>query len=136
MITHLITIDPTCEHATLSAVDDGNDMSKAEALDVSIQKWKIIDALYRKHHFDFVSDGAGFTCGLCVKYADIPSVPPCHGCPVQERTGRPWCSGSPYREYTSVMDSEDKARAAQDEIKFLESLKKVRNRNAKGQFSS
>jgi hypothetical protein len=95
-----------------------------KALKGSIQKWQNI------------VEGCGVdmgiaNCPLCrvFKSSDPTS---CFGCPVMEKTGKPGCAGSPYRDWAmlhydqiiartaTVQNNEDSL--AVDELNFLKSL--------------
>jgi hypothetical protein len=83
------------------------DKTTLKALKGSIAKWEAIVA-------GTGHDNGGDNCPLCKMFL----YKECHGCPVNEETGRKFCHGSPYEkwnEYHSVGH-------AQAELAFLKSL--------------
>lgn len=84
-----------------------------EALECSIDKWKIIVALV-SGGYD-VSDNGFMSCGLCHKYYDRQ----CKGCPVKLKTGLADCEGTPYDKWHDTPT----LAVAKAELAFLESLR-------------
>lgn len=98
------------------------DAKTLEALRGSIAKWEGIVA------GEEVDDG-GDNCPLCQIFnaSTDRRDPACNGCPVRERTGMPFCSGSPYADAVDAeedegADSDEYRVAAQAELDFLKSL--------------
>jgi hypothetical protein len=106
--------------------EEAMDDETLSALQGSIKKWEAIVA----------GTGADDTyrdCPLCALYIDQAY---CEGCPVQERTGRGGCGGSPYdawadaqhagtpktRPYPWRATTPELAALAQAELDFLRSL--------------
>ena len=100
------------------------------ALKASIRHWRENASA---EYWDDVSIGPG-ACALCEKFHPH-EVPPCVGCPVAERTGQPYCIGTPYEaaeraadawgdyRYKTAVESRAVWReAAQAELDFLISL--------------
>jgi len=89
------------------------------ALKGSIAKWEAIVA-------GTGEDLGVKNCPLCQEFPDID----CTGCPVRERTGQPFCGGSPYQQWDDETDRAETRRAAtprlvalaQAELDFLRSL--------------
>ena len=91
------------------------------ALQGSIKKWeKIVSGKG--------VDRGTENCPLCAVF-----LPRCDGCPVKERTGRGFCYGSPYDDFSNTFsdtwgesihkaDTPKRKRAALKELKFLKSL--------------
>jgi hypothetical protein len=102
------------------------DKKTLAALEGSIRKWEGI-----------INDGKEDTiesCHLCRMYHEeftgYEGVT-CKGCPVAEKTGRPYCEGSPYEEWSnydyendmSGKVTDDRSRElAIEELEFLKSL--------------
>ncbi len=75
-------------------------------------------------------------CPLCAEFLDPVSGTPedddCFGCPISNKTGLPYCNGSPYREWSCrhnelsvepwTADTPARKKAAQAMITFLEGL--------------
>lgn len=93
------------------------ELSRADALELSITKWETIWAWMTAHPGEFLNDGGTQSCALCRKYCLEYS---CEGCPVQERTGRSFCEGSPYYAFDYT-----KAIRAKRELDFLKSLRRT-----------
>ena len=103
------------------------------ALNKSIAHWK---RMRDANELNIGEMPSGKDCPLCSIYQD--SIPACAGCPVQQKTGKDFCVGTPFEEayeawgeaYDALeeLNGEQEARAkwrraAAKEIKFLESLK-------------
>lgn len=93
--------------------------SKAEALELSIRKWQVLLELAEGGRK--IDDGATETCGLC-QWHFVFGIKWCEDCPVQIKTGRPGCNGTPYVDYHNADGPEEAADAARLEIEFLEGL--------------
>lgn len=99
----------------------------------SVAKWEAKVALHAAGKGTNCSASAD-DCPLCLVYRG--GYVPCDGCPVRERTGSPYCRGTPYVAYTNVAYTSyvppagDRAAAAaarlkvlpQAEVDFLKSL--------------
>ena len=98
-------------HKALEAVDKNT--PTAEALELSIRKWELIDA-------GMIEDLAHVNCALCKRFYNRNKAPghSCDGCTVQAQTGRPCCGGTPYAFWQVTPDG------AKMEITFLKSLRK------------
>ena len=106
------------------------DSETAEALEASIEHWK-------RNAAAETPDAAAFGvdhCALCKKFVVDRITDRCVGCPVQARTDRPGCDGSPYDDAIDAHDDWEKSpfdilahddfrTAALDEVAFLESLR-------------
>jgi hypothetical protein len=99
-------------------------VERRRALEGSIRKWERIVA-------GTGSDLGSDNCPLCQLYLRRKQSAPCDGCPVMERTGKPFCAGSPYETWSSAeeelvsrltVQSEEDRRLAQAELDFLKSL--------------
>ena len=99
------------------------DAETLAALKGSIETWE------RRAKGDYIS--AGITnCPLCMIFhplcrkEDINGAKRCSGCPVMEKTGKPYCKGTPYEYYMNIAydDTEAKMAAAKLEVEFLKSL--------------
>jgi len=92
------------------------DKQTLKALKGSIKKWqKIVDGTGTDKGVD--------NCPLCELFWYSPNF--CDGCPVAERTGRPECEGTPYRDYRHAVadeDGESPKTYAVKELEFLKSL--------------
>ena len=93
-------------------------MVKSDPLGLSIMKWKFMARHAGKT--EFLEDGHSSTCGLCESYGN------CTECPVRGRTGRSDCEGTPYWKYVNSSTPAGRARAAELEVRFLESLREKR----------
>lgn len=94
------------------------DSKAAAALEGSIKKWRKI------------ADGTGVdegesNCPLCIAFLHVNGH--CAGCPVAVKTGKPYCSGSPYSDYRLALlfgrPQDELLRQAQREVDFLISLR-------------
>lgn len=105
-------------------------MNKKEALELSIKKWKDI---INKNGNDEGPDN----CALCQKYFFKEGIKSCMGCPVEKRTKKLCCDGTPYEEWDEHQDTEHEddsnerkiyckecGEIALKELKFLKSLRK------------
>lgn len=85
------------------------------ALRGSIEKWRRIVV-------GTDEDRGASNCPLCHEFL----AKSCRGCPVRERTGKMFCWGTPYGEYSDLTDEEERSplgRAlAKAELEFLQSL--------------
>lgn len=62
-------------------------------------------------------------CPLCREFRKARHD--CDGCPVKERTGKPFCRGTPYDQFdrnVEPMDPDDTLSVAEEELAFLKSL--------------
>lgn len=75
-----------------------------KALKASIRKWERI-----------VKGGMEGDCPLCKMFRDRDIEDDCDGCPVMEKTNRPFCRGTPYWD-------DDSPAQAKAELDFLKSL--------------
>jgi len=98
-----------------------------DPLDLSIKKWKdVVDRLDRIHQFEEFGEepeAGRDNCALCETYRS------CHLCPVFEWTHKEGCVGTPYDEFRlarRVGDLKTMRVAAEQELKFLISLKKIK----------
>jgi hypothetical protein len=83
------------------------------ALRGSIAKWQaIVDGTGE--------DNGAENCPLCQMFRTDKNL--CTGCPVAEKTGRPFCWGSPYRDFVESESDKDALIAAKAELAFLQSL--------------
>lgn len=100
------------------------DKRTLKALKGSIAKWQ---AIVKGTGYDAGADN----CPLCEEFQadDVELV--CSGCPVQARTGRSFCAGTPYDRWGWVATgtwpdrratTEEAKAVAQDEVDFLKSL--------------
>lgn len=87
------------------------DPKTLEALHGSIAKWEAIVAGTGKDH-------GCENCPLCILFDE----PDCGDCPVKQRTGRPFCEGSPYAVYGAYGTAGKTKENAQAELDFLRSL--------------
>lgn len=121
-------------------------MTKKQALELSIQKWKkIVEHLEANPQLTYIMrDGNIETCALCSKFYEGagPDGPDfCKKCPVYENTGKRFCSGTPYTKFTKIGEesyyrrtggnvvctptmAKKRLEAAWAELTFLESLRK------------
>lgn len=96
-------------------------MTRAEALEASIEKWRQIEAGTKR-------ELGSADCALCQLYLRDP-VHDCRGCPVSQRTGRGMCGGTPYMKwsrvagYRAMANTDEKRALARAEREFLESLR-------------
>jgi hypothetical protein len=81
-----------------------------QALKESIKHW---ERLCLGHDEPLGTKG----CALCKKFWDFHS---CDGCPVQARTGLPYCNGTPYESAWRAKELRDKR--FKKELEFLKSL--------------
>lgn len=98
------------------------------ALKQSIEKWKQNAIATEPNQ---VAMGPK-SCPLCVMYNTdgMPREKLCTGCPVFEKVGNKYCSGSPYVDAISLRsawrwghgEGDEFRAAAQKEVEFLESL--------------
>jgi hypothetical protein len=97
-------------------------LTKATALDRSIQKWQfIVDHLDAGK--DVQDDGATQTCALCSLYWEKHD---CKGCPVLKVTGEEGCQGTPYEVWGNLACDESpslRLSIAKSELNFLKALK-------------
>lgn len=96
-------------------------MTRAEALEASIEKWRQIEAGTKR-------ECGSHDCALCQLYLkDV--VRDCALCPVYEKTGRPMCRDTPYMDWyhaqgcRTLADTDLKRDIARREREFLESLR-------------
>ena len=89
------------------------------ALRGSIEKWEAIVA-------GTGVDRGSENCPLCKMFFKAEE---CTGCPVMQKTGRPFCRGTPYDTFSRHADflrgkisREQQLAAARDELEFLKSL--------------
>ena len=95
------------------------EMTQAQALELSIEKWKaIVEYCEKAGGAESVLDGGCVTCGLCQLYIHAR----CADCPVF-RVAFHNCSGTPYDDWTYARTPKDALRAARAELGFLESLR-------------
>jgi hypothetical protein len=101
------------------------DPTTRKALNGSIKKWRKIVA------------GTGIdlgdrNCPLCALFNSMSNPGgSCTGCPVKEKTGEPWCRGTPYGAWgrtkaastESKITTDSERRLAQRELDFLISLR-------------
>jgi hypothetical protein len=86
-----------------------------EALKGSIEKWQRIEA-------GADTDKGTDNCPLCQLFHEdhrLTDGASCDGCPVSDRTGKLFCRGTPYMDYTGDGKTKANARA---ELEFLRSL--------------
>ena len=84
-----------------------------DALRAEIAKWEaIVQGTGR--------DDGPVNSPLCIAF--LKSDDTCFGCPVQKRTGRHSCDGTPYEAWTAALKPEDVKKAAKAELEFLKSL--------------
>lgn len=93
------------------------------ALKGSIAKWERMAADNR----DDAEAAADVDCPLCVLFnkAAVRDEGDCIGCPVFEKTGRRYCTNTPYVHWADAADNGDDEwmqDAAEDELDFLRSL--------------
>lgn len=92
------------------------DAKTRKALEGSIEKWQKIVA------GTGIDEGAR-NCPLCAMFYNLG----CHGCPVRECSGRPFCFDTPHDAYVNAIEygtrSPEALRAAQAELDFLISLR-------------
>jgi hypothetical protein len=89
-----------------------------KALKGSIKKWEKIVA-------GTGMDEGTANCPLCQLFFYPRGLfgKPCAGCPVSEKTGWSYCTGTPYHEYVGAVENLGTERgAAKAELKFLRSL--------------
>lgn len=96
-------------------------MTRAEALEASIEKWRRIEAGTKR-------ELGSSDCPLCHLYlGNMGNL--CERCPVYERTGQVLCRDTPYTEWVhtvnwrDVADTDEKRALARAEREFLESLR-------------
>ena len=102
-------------------------------LDISIEKWRTISYFLRHGPIGaaFESEGGKSNCALCYFFWKD-----CESCPVFLRTGKYFCSRTPYEEWDWALEDYRDADeetveqatanlliAAEKEVEFLESLK-------------
>lgn len=119
-------------------------VTKANALQYSIAKWKFI-AQWLKKGLYLREDGGSETCGLCLLYNHPEQKygpgEACQGCPIRAYTGRQFCADTPYvlmRTYTvdeenpglGVLNDVDAATA---ELNFLRKLAQGGKKGGRGQ---
>lgn len=94
------------------------DPKAAAALEGSIKKWRKIVA------GTGVDEGER-NCPLCIAFLHVNEN--CVGCPVAVRTGKPYCSGSPYSDYRLASlfgrPQDELLFQAKREVDFLISLR-------------
>ena len=93
--------------------------NKREALELSIRKWRFIQA----NHKIVDEDGGTRTCGLCMLYYHNREKARCEGCPVAAVTRMTTCIGSPYHDYHFADTFLEEEYAISAEIAFLERLR-------------
>lgn len=84
-------------------------------LEESIEHWKRLATGTTEP-----DEGIGMKyCALCQAYAhdDLREEECCIGCPVQKKTGRRWCEGSPYSEISAYTDLPENVEKTFDDIK-------------------
>lgn len=95
----------------------------AAALEASIRHWKE-NLKEATEGFSGDVDTSRRSCALCDRFFDFA----CEGCPIRERTGQPFCLGTPYPLACEKLDRLDRGpysleELIEDEIEFLESLR-------------
>lgn len=111
------------------------DHTTSEALEASIEHWKENLRCAEDGRWEDVRVN-GTDCPLCDKFFAGIKTPPCLGCPIQVRTGRIYCRGTPYTEVLKELEKCNRAdsleqevthepliAAVEAEIEFLESLR-------------
>ena len=103
-----------------------------QALQLSIDKWKLIVALRRGNASVRILDGSHNSCGLCAHYYRHGNA--CSTCPVKMKTGHDSCRMTPYVKWLR----DPTLNHAEQELAFLESLRepKMFTRDARGRFAS
>lgn len=62
-------------------------------------------------------------CSLCVTFFyHKTQVERCIGCPVHEKTGKPYCANTPYTVAAELEGRDGFVEAAQEELDYLKSL--------------
>jgi hypothetical protein len=77
--------------------------SDKEAQSLTLEKWKFMEKYYEGKPIKVLVDGGTETCAFCIKYIHnyIYNFP--HRlCPIQKKTGKPNCQGTPYDVYGKV----------------------------------
>ena len=97
-----------------------------DPLELSIKKWQDIREHLRKIHsfqeYDKALEQGSTNCALCEVFCFYGT---CSICPVAKKTG-PGCTGTPYEAFKYAVLQQDldaMRKAADEEIKFLESLR-------------
>ena len=93
-------------------------LKKGESpLEISILKWEQIAS---GHGRNLGTDN----CALCETYIGLHFVKGhCKGCPVEQKTGRKECAGTPYSDFDNEITPEARRRCALKELEFLKSLR-------------
>lgn len=97
------------------------DSKTLAALEGSIQKWVDIAA-------GRIADEGENNCPLCKLFNNADSKRACFGCPVEEKTGKPYCKKTPYRDWCNnepvdcMAKTPGQKKKARAEVKFLRSL--------------
>lgn len=94
-----------------------------KALQDSIKKWEMIRA-------GELEDEGCLNCPLCTLFhSNTGRDTHCEGCPVKEKSGKPYCFGTPYTKWQNLCldnawfaDTPQKKAQATREITFLKSL--------------
>jgi len=98
-----------------------------EAVDSSLQKWKVISTWYEEHpeYKGRIEDGGSDTCALCSMFSFIENES-CkykgHVCPIRKHTGVSGCRRTPcYVFYSEPADKQgvNFVAAAKGEVDFL-----------------
>jgi len=88
-----------------------------DPLDGAIEKWQYIVNFLKVNRNAIVDNGSRETCPLCWHYWEEL----CHGCPIREWTGLPYCQDTPYERYYD----EPTLATAQTELEFLYAVKET-----------
>lgn len=101
-------------------IEDLRNLSNNELLDKAIEKWKTVKTKLEQGFT--VSNSGVRSCALCIAFHD------CSGCPIYNKTREVGCINTPFDNIElvyngKIMPTYKNIKIAQDEIKFLESLK-------------
>lgn len=94
-----------------SRLRDGED-----PLELSIEKWQDVVTGRGKCYGEV-------NCALCEKFNNWKVDKNCEGCPVFRTTGKQYCEGTPYDEYSPSTPNKKLNKLAKEELAFLIGLR-------------
>ena len=97
---------------------NGNDITKENALDWSIEKWELNIGFLEDNPTQLLRSGS-LGCALCYLYAGRE----CVGCPVEKATGLSACLETPYITFCQQATNADLLFWARKELEFLKGLR-------------